>query len=104
MSLILNIETATTVCSVALFRDDELLAQKELNAGYTHAENLHIFISEVLNEANLRTTDLSAIAVSRGPGSFTGLRIGASTAKGLSYGLQIPLIAVDTLQIMCVAA
>jgi tRNA threonylcarbamoyladenosine biosynthesis protein TsaB len=104
MSLILNIETATTVCSVALFSGHQLLAEKELDAGYTHAENLHGFISEVLIRAEIKTTDLDAIAVSQGPGSFTGLRIGASTAKGLAYGLQIPLITVDTLQIMCAAA
>ena len=68
--------------------------------GYSHAEKLHVFIEEILKEANLKFSDLKAIAVSQGPGSYTGLRIGVSTAKGLCYALDIPLIALDTLQIL----
>lgn len=104
MSYILNIETATTVCSVSVSKGQELLALKELDNGYTHVENLHVFIQEVLNEALINFSDLKAIAISKGPGSYTGLRIGTSAAKGLAYALGIPLISVDTLQLMTVAA
>lgn len=97
---ILNIETATTVCSVSVSRDGELLHYKETDNGFTHAENLHLFIAELLKECSLEPNQLSAVAVSRGPGSYTGLRIGVSTAKGLAFALNIPLIAVDTLQVM----
>ncbi|MGZ3864939.1 MAG: tRNA (adenosine(37)-N6)-threonylcarbamoyltransferase complex dimerization subunit type 1 TsaB [Bacteroidia bacterium] len=100
---ILCIETSTTVCSVCVTADEKILASKEINNGYTHAENLHIFIGEVLKEANLNFAQLSAIAVSKGPGSYTGLRIGVSAAKGLCYALNIPLISVDTLQSMAMA-
>jgi tRNA threonylcarbamoyladenosine biosynthesis protein TsaB len=103
MALILNLETATTACSVALGRNGKLLALKELNADYTHAENLTIFIEDVLQQADLRLQDLDAIAVSKGPGSYTGLRIGVSTAKGLCYSLDKPLIAINTLQHMAQA-
>jgi tRNA threonylcarbamoyladenosine biosynthesis protein TsaB len=98
--LILHIETATTVCSVALSRDGRLLAEKELNGDYTHAENLTLFIEEVMKQAALPLSALDAIAVSKGPGSYTGLRIGVSTAKGLCYALDKPLIAINTLQAM----
>ncbi len=100
MAYILHIETATTVCSVALSNKDQLLFSKELDDGYTHAENLHIFIQEALQEAGITTTQLQAIAVSKGPGSYTGLRIGVSAAKGLAFALNIPLLSVDTLQIL----
>jgi tRNA threonylcarbamoyladenosine biosynthesis protein TsaB len=100
MPLILCIETATTMCSVALGRDGKLLASKEMNAGYTHAENLTVFIEEVMKEANVKFADLDAVAVSKGPGSYTGLRIGVSAAKGLCYGLDKPLIAINTLRQM----
>jgi tRNA threonylcarbamoyladenosine biosynthesis protein TsaB len=100
VSLILHIETATTVCSVALSRENELIGSLELDEGYTHAENLHVFIDELLKSSKAEPGDLAAIAISRGPGSYTGLRIGTSAAKGLSYALGIPLIAVDTLQVM----
>jgi len=100
MAFILNIETATTVCSVALSDNEKLVAVREVNAGYTHAENITVFIDEVLKEAGLGPSDLDAVAVSRGPGSYTGLRIGVSAAKGLCYALDIPLIAVDTLAAM----
>ena len=100
MSLILHIETATTCCSVALSEKEQILAFKELDQGYTHAENLHSFIKDVMEQAGKQMKDLDAVAVSKGPGSYTGLRIGSSTAKGIAYGLNIPLIAVDTLQVM----
>jgi tRNA threonylcarbamoyladenosine biosynthesis protein TsaB len=100
MALILNLETATTACSVSLARDGKMLALKELNADYTHAENLTIFIEDVLKEAGCELHALDAIAVSKGPGSYTGLRIGVSTAKGLCYSLDKPLIALNTLRSM----
>ncbi len=100
MPVILNIETATTLCSVSIAKTGKVIAIKEINDGYTHAENLHVFIQEVLKQAGKTTKDLNAIAVGSGPGSYTGLRIGVSTAKGLAFALQIPLIAVNTLQTM----
>lgn len=104
MAYLLHIETATTLCSVAISNKDQLLVSRELDAGYTHAENLHLFIQEVLQQAGLSTKQLHAVAVSKGPGSYTGLRIGASAAKGLSYALSIPLIAIDTLQLIAAGA
>jgi tRNA threonylcarbamoyladenosine biosynthesis protein TsaB len=98
MALILNLETATTVCSVSLGKDGKLLALKELQGDYTHAENLTLFIEEVLNQAEIKLSEIDAIAISKGPGSYTGLRIGVSSAKGLCYALNKPLIAIDTLQ------
>jgi tRNA threonylcarbamoyladenosine biosynthesis protein TsaB len=100
---LLCIETATTVCSVCVTADDKILAHKEINNGFSHAENLHVFIQDVLKEANLSIKQLNAVAISKGPGSYTGLRIGVSTAKGLCYALQIPLISIDTLQSMAYA-
>lgn len=98
MSLILHIETATKVCSVALSKDGKLLNLKENNsAEYSHGENLTTYIKDVLTASNYSLNDLSAVAVTSGPGSYTGLRIGVSTAKGLCYALEIPLIAVDAL-------
>jgi len=98
MSYILNIETATKNCSVSLAQHGETLICKEISdQGYSHAEKLHVFIDEIMKESGLAMTDLQAIAVSQGPGSYTGLRIGVSAAKGLCYALSIPLIAIDTL-------
>ncbi len=98
LSLILNIETATKNCSVSLSNNGELLILKELNDGnYSHSENLHVFIEEVLKSANKLFSDIDAIAVSKGPGSYTGLRIGVSAAKGLCLSLDKPLISVSTL-------
>ena len=98
MAIILNIETATTNCSVSVAKDGKMLALKEFNsASFSHAEQLHIFIEEVLQNASLSITDINAIAVSKGPGSYTGLRIGVSAAKGLCFSLDIPLISVATL-------
>ena len=99
MNYILNIETATKNCSVAIARDGVTIICKEIaEQGYSHAEKLHLFIEDVISDAAISFSDLKAIAVSQGPGSYTGLRIGVSAAKGLSYALQIPLIAVDTLE------
>ena len=101
MSFILNIETATKNCSVALAKDGKTILCKEIaEEGYSHAERLHVFIEEVIKEAGIDFQDISAIAVSQGPGSYTGLRIGVSAAKGLCYALGIPLIAIDTLQVL----
>lgn len=98
---ILNIETATRNCSVSVAKNGETVLYKEIaELGYSHAEKLHVFIEEILNEASIKVQDLSAVAVSKGPGSYTGLRIGISAAKGLSYALNIPLISLDTLQIL----
>jgi tRNA threonylcarbamoyladenosine biosynthesis protein TsaB len=100
MALILNLETATTACSVSLAKDGKLIALKELDGDYTHAENLTIFIEEVLKQAKVQLNELDAVAVSKGPGSYTGLRIGVSSAKGLCYSLNKPLLAVNTLESM----
>ncbi len=101
MALILCLETATTNCSVGIARDGKLLALKEDNSqNYSHAEKLHVFIKEALDEAGVTTTELDAIAISKGPGSYTGLRIGVSSAKGLCYSLDIPLISVPTLDLL----
>jgi tRNA threonylcarbamoyladenosine biosynthesis protein TsaB len=104
MAHILNIETSTKNCSISIARDGKTLHCKEIaEQGYSHAEKLHVFISEVLKELQLEFSDLTAIAVSQGPGSYTGLRIGVSAAKGLCYALDIPLIAVDTMKILASA-
>jgi len=101
LGLILNIETATKNCSVSISRDGELISLKELNEGkFSHAEKLHSFIIELFQESGFKMHDLDAIAISKGPGSYTGLRIGVSAAKGLCYALEKPLISVPTLQIM----
>ena len=101
MALILNIETATKNCSVALSKAGKTIAIREIaEQNFSHAEKLHVFIEELFAESHLKLQDLSAIAVSQGPGSYTGLRIGVSAAKGLCYALSIPLIAVDTLEIL----
>jgi len=99
VSYILNIETATTNCSVSLSKEGETLVLKEdYNTNYSHAESLHVFIEEVVKKANIQLSQINAIAVSKGPGSYTGLRIGVSAAKGLCFSLGIPLISVDTLE------
>ncbi|MCA0152725.1 tRNA (adenosine(37)-N6)-threonylcarbamoyltransferase complex dimerization subunit type 1 TsaB [Winogradskyella vincentii] len=99
MALLLNIETATTNCSVSLSKDGETLVLKEDNSlSYSHAETLHVFIDEVFKTANLEPSNIDAVAVSKGPGSYTGLRIGVSSAKGICYALNKPLISVDTLK------
>lgn len=101
MALILNIETSATNCSVSAGNNGKLLSLKEHNSiEYSHSENLHVFIREALQQASLSFNELDAVAVSCGPGSYTGLRIGVSTAKGLCFVLDKPLISVDTLQSM----
>ena len=101
MPYILNIETATKNCSVALAKEGKTIVYKEIaEEGYSHAERLHVFIEEIIKEAGITFQDLSAVAVSQGPGSYTGLRIGVSAVKGLCFALDIPLIAVDTLQVL----
>ena len=99
MGIILNIETATKNCSVSVADGAKILAFKELNEGkFSHAEKLHSFILEVIEVAKIGMKDLDAVAISKGPGSYTGLRIGVSTAKGLCYALNIPLISIATLK------
>ncbi len=101
---ILHIETSTNVCSVALSGNGQCLFSKSNAEGMNHAALLSVFISEALEAAQSLSVKLDAIAVSSGPGSYTGLRIGVSTAKGLCYGYEIPLIAVSTLEIMTAEA
>jgi len=98
MPLILGIETATSICSVALVRDGKLLAIRESVGARDHSAALTTYIAEVFNEVGLTYPQLDAIAVSMGPGSYTGLRIGVSSAKGLCYALDKPFIAIDTLK------
>jgi tRNA threonylcarbamoyladenosine biosynthesis protein TsaB len=100
MSVILQIETATTSCSVVLARDGQVLDVRQINARNIHAEVITLYIDELLNNAGLTYNELDAIAVSSGPGSYTGLRIGVSTAKGLCFALDKPLIAIETLEAM----
>jgi tRNA threonylcarbamoyladenosine biosynthesis protein TsaB len=86
---------------VSLAKDGQTILCKEIaEQGYSHAERLHVFIEEILKETKVKIQELHAVAVSKGPGSYTGLRIGVSTAKGLCYALGIPLIALDTLQVL----
>lgn len=100
MSYILNIDTSTTLCSVAISKNGEIVCSKEINEGYSHTENLHVFINDLLIQEKLMPSKLSAVAIGSGPGSYTGLRIGVSAAKGLAFALNIPLIAINSLQIM----
>lgn len=98
--VILLLETATTSCSVALSENGNILAVKEANERNIHASHITLFIEEVMLKASKKYSDLNAVAISKGPGSYTGLRIGVSTAKGLCYALDIPVIGIDTLQSM----
>ncbi|MET6989032.1 tRNA (adenosine(37)-N6)-threonylcarbamoyltransferase complex dimerization subunit type 1 TsaB [Sediminicola arcticus] len=101
MALILNLETATTNCSVSLAKDGKVISIKEFDsANYSHAEQLHNYIKEVLREASFSLQDIAAVAVSKGPGSYTGLRIGVSAAKGLCFSLDVRLISIPTLESM----
>ena len=101
MAYLLCLETSGTNCSVSIIKNQELISYKEQNTSeFSHSENLHIFIEETLKNANIKPSDLSAIAVSSGPGSYTGLRIGVSSAKGLCFALNIGLIAIPTLSIL----
>lgn len=102
---ILNIETATKNCSVSIAQNGKTIICNQIaEEGYSHAERLHVFIEESIAAAGITFKDLVAVAVSQGPGSYTGLRIGVSAAKGLCYALEIPLIAVDTLQALAAQA
>ncbi len=103
MTYILHIETATPVCSVALSFDNKLLTIRETSEENAHSSRITIFIEECLKEAGIEAKDLKAVALSAGPGSYTGLRIGAATAKGLCYALNIPLISVSSLQSMALS-
>ncbi|MBL4625821.1 MAG: tRNA (adenosine(37)-N6)-threonylcarbamoyltransferase complex dimerization subunit type 1 TsaB [Flavobacteriales bacterium] len=103
MAIILSIETATKACSVAISQNNKILSVVEnIGDGYSHAENLSVFIEKSLTETDLKYADIDAVAISKGPGSYTGLRIGTSTAKGLCFALDIPLISVSTLQAMAI--
>ena len=97
MSLILCIEIGTDVCSVGIARDGELLSLRESDEGRDHARKVGVFVDELLRETGIAPDDLDAVAVGKGPGSYTGLRIGVSFAKGLCYGLRKPLLAVGSL-------
>ncbi len=100
MALILNLDTSTQICSVALALDGELLGLEESHEDKSHASLLAVFIKNILEKNAYAISDLDAVAVSKGPGSYTGLRIGVSTAKGLAFAAGIPLISVDTLSSM----
>ncbi len=100
MCYILQIETATTICSVALAKDGKTVHVLELDEPNIHASKLTVLIQQLLTDAQVQMNDLSAIAISKGPGSYTGLRIGVSVAKGICFALDKPLIAMDTLKMM----
>tara|TARA_B100000780_G_scaffold261434_1_gene213871 strand:+ start:848 stop:1546 length:699 start_codon:yes stop_codon:yes gene_type:complete len=102
MALILTLDTATKSCSLALSENGIVLESIDYNEGnFSHSEKLHLFIEDLCTKAKKKLSDLDAITVSKGPGSYTGLRIGVSSAKGLCYGLDIPLISVETLEVLC---
>ncbi|MCF6308541.1 MAG: tRNA (adenosine(37)-N6)-threonylcarbamoyltransferase complex dimerization subunit type 1 TsaB [Flavobacteriaceae bacterium] len=99
MATILCLETATINCSVSISVNGKIVALEEINNNqYSHAEKLHLFIEDVLHKAKINKLQLDAVAVSKGPGSYTGLRIGVSSAKGLCFALDIPLISIPTLE------
>lgn len=98
--MIVCIETATSLCSVALCSREKIIATRESDEGKSHASMLTVFIGEILKENGLRAADLEAVAVGKGPGSYTGLRIGVSVAKGLAYGASLPLIGIETTMTM----
>ena len=101
MSLILNIETSTTNCSVSISENEQIIASKEQNFEYySHSEVLHVYITELFRKSDLEINDIRAVSISEGPGSYTGLRIGSATAKGICFALKIPLIAIDTMHIL----
>ena len=101
MCVILNIETSSKNCSVSISENGKTIGLKEQNYDeYSHSKSLHVFINEIFKETNLSPEQLSAVAISDGPGSYTGLRIGVSAAKGICVALNLPLIAIDTMQIL----
>ena len=101
MPNILHIETSENICSVAISKEQNLLASREISDNHSHASKLGVITNEVMKECKISFSDLNAIAVSKGPGSYTGLRIGVSFAKGLCYALNIPLIGISTLEALC---
>ncbi len=104
MAIILNIDTTTPNCSVCLSKNGQLWTSKEERDSAGHAQNITLFIQDILQQANLTLDAIDAVAVSKGPGSYTGLRIGISTAKGICYALNKPLLSIDTLQALAWAA
>src|SRR5688572_2105310 len=102
MAIILSIETSTPVCSVALHGDGKILTALEVHQEYSHASKLGILVKEVTKLSDTPLDRVDAVALSSGPGSYTGLRIGTSLSKGLCYALDIPLISVSTLEAMVV--
>jgi tRNA threonylcarbamoyladenosine biosynthesis protein TsaB len=101
LATILHIESATLTCSISVAKDGNLLSIKESHdKSYVHSEKLVVYIDQALHEADLKPTGLDAICVTKGPGSYTGLRIGVSAAKGMCYGLNIPLLSVGSLESM----
>lgn len=104
MALILNIETATDVCTLTIARDGKPWFERRCDTAQNHAVQLPLFVDEAMEALNVSNEKLDAVAISAGPGSYTGLRIGASTAKGICYALKCPLISIDTLQIIALGA
>lgn len=101
MAIILNIETSTKNCSVSISKDGNCISLFEKKTkNYSHSENLHVFIKKSLKEARIKFSNLNAVCVCNGPGSYSGLRIGVSSAKGICYVLNIPLLSIDTLTVM----
>ena len=101
MPYILSIETSTTNCSVSLSNENKLIDFQEIDSpNYSHSENLHVFIDDLMKRNKLKFNELKACAISRGPGSYTGLRIGLSAAKGICFGLDIPLISISSLKVL----
>ena len=101
MSLILNIETSSTNCSVSISEYDEIIASQEKDfEHYSHSKVLHVYITELFSKSDLEINDITAVSISEGPGSYTGLRIGSATAKGICFALKIPLIVIDTMDIL----
>ena len=101
MPYILSIETSTTNCSVSLSNENKLIDFQEIDSpNYSHSENLHVFIDDLIKRNKLKFNELKACAISRGPGSYTGLRIGLSAAKGICFGLDIPLISISSLKVL----
>ena len=101
MSIILNIETSSKNCSVSISENGKIIGLKEQSFDeYSHSKSLHVFIDEIFKQTKLSPQKLSAVAISEGPGSYTGLRIGVSAAKGICVALNLPLIAIDTMQIL----
>lgn len=101
MATILHIDTSSNVCSVGLSINENLIDLIEENEGYSHAEKLHLFIQSILSNQKIKPEDLTAIAVNKGPGSYTGLRIGVTSAKGIAFALNIPLIGINSLHSLC---